>query len=141
MEGLTAWFKVIHIVTLLFWAGTLFYLPSLLAAHADTSRRTAFFRLRALTRYTYLGVASPAAILAIISGAVLIQLADAIGGWLFLKLTTVALMVAFHVLCGSLVSALAWEPEKYASPSLTWLVVIPAVLVPVTIWLVLAKPV
>jgi protoporphyrinogen IX oxidase len=140
MEAATAWLKVVHFVTLLTWAGSLFYLPALLAAHPRTVAGPDFVRLRLMTRFTYLVVASPAAILAIISGSLLIVVAGVHGGWLVLKLAAVALMAAFHIACGYLVAAFRSHPVNHSAAALASLVVVPALLVPIVFYLVLGKP-
>jgi putative membrane protein len=141
MDAATAWLKALHIAAMLVWSAALFYLPSLLAEHATTTKQTAFYRLRAMTRIVFIAIASPAAIIAIISGSALIVVAAAHGGWLALKLTAVALMVMFHVYCGSLVAAFRLFPVKRNPTLLHALVIVPTVLVPVVFYLVLAKPV
>ncbi|HEX2256573.1 MAG TPA: CopD family protein [Afifellaceae bacterium] len=140
MEAATAWLKIVHFATLLVWAGSLFYLPALMAAHARTADTPAFMRLRHMTRFTFLAVASPAAILAIISGSLLIVVADVHGGWLVLKLAVVALMAAFHTFCGSIVAEMREPPVRRSPAALAWLVGVPALLVPATFYLVLGKP-
>ena len=141
MDAATAWLKAIHISTMLVWSAALFYLPSLLAAHPTTTKRTAFYRLRAMIRLAYIGIASPAAIIAIISGSALIVVATAHGGWLALKLTAVAAMVIFHVYCGSLIAAFRHFPVKRSAAYLQALIIVPAILVPIVFYLVLGKPV
>lgn len=140
MEAATAWLKIVHFATLLVWTGSLFYLPALLAAHPRTAAGPAFVRLRLMTRFTYLAIASPAAILAIVSGSLLIVVADVHGGWLVVKLAAVALMTAYHVLCGALLAAMREPPVRRSPAALAWLVMVPALLVPATFYLVLGKP-
>jgi protoporphyrinogen IX oxidase len=141
MDGITAWLKAFHIAAMLIWCASLFYLPGLLAAHVQPRSQTAFHRLRAMTRIVFLGIASPAAIIAIVTGTVLIEVASAHGGWLALKLTAVGLMAAFHVYCGALVRAFRVPPLARSAASLYALVGVPGLLVPVVFWLVLGKPV
>lgn len=140
METATIWLKAVHIAALLFWCAGLVLLPALLAAHAQPMPRDAFHRLRARIRLTYLGIATPAAIVAIVSGSILIPVAGAHGGWLAVKLTVVALMVAFHVVCGALLRSLrrqgrAGSPTPYLS-----MIAIPVLLIALVLWLVLGKP-
>lgn len=141
MEAATVWLKIIHISALLFWSATLFYLPGLLAAHPRADDVTAFYRIRTITRVTYLAIASPSAIIAVISGSALIYVAGVHGGWLVLKLIAVAMMVAFHVYIGSVVAEMRVPPVRRASAALLSLIIIPAALVPAVFYLVLAKPV
>lgn len=141
MDAATAWLKAIHITAMLVWSATLIYLPSLLAAHPTTTGKTAFYRLRAAIRIVYIGIASPAAILAIVSGSALIVVASAHGGWLALKLTAVALMAVFHVFCGALVAAFRDYPVRRSPALLHCLVIAPVILIPLVFYLVLGKPV
>lgn len=140
MEEATAWLKIVHFATLLVWAGSLFYLPALLAAHPRTQSGPGFVRLRRMSRATYLAIASPAAILAIVSGSLLIVVAGVHGGWLVAKLAVVALMTAFHTICGHLLAAMRVPPVKRSPAALASLVTVPAILVPATFYLVLGKP-
>ena len=139
MQAAIAWLMALHIAALAVWSAALFYLPGLLAAH-PRREGDAFARLRWMSRLAYLGIASPAAILAIVSGSLLIVAADSHGGWLVLKLAVVALMVLFHIYCGSLVAEMRQHPVRRSAAALASLVLIPALLVPATLYLVLAKP-
>ena len=141
MDAATAWLKGIHIATMLVWCAGLFYLPSLFAAHARAADEQGFHRLRAMTQFSYIAVASPAAILAVISGSALIYLTGQHGGWLALKLTVVGLMVAFHVYCGRVLADLRVRPVERRAGSMSALVIVPTILVPLVLWLVMGKPV
>ncbi len=136
-----AWLKIIHIAGLSIWVAALFYLPSLLASHAEKEKLREFHRHRAITRITYLGVASPAAIVTIVSGSALIYFADAHGGWLVLKIGLVSLMTLFHVFCGSLLVRMRRQEEAGRPMLMASLVSAPAILVPGVLYLVLAKPI
>jgi protoporphyrinogen IX oxidase len=135
-----AWLKALHIVSLLIWSASLFYLPGLFALHPETRDPDAFRRLRAMTRITYVAIASPAAVLAVASGTALIPFILPFGAWLIVKLTVVSLMVLFHIYCGY---AVAWlhDTPAHASPRRHLsLCVAPVVLIPTVLWLVLGKP-
>jgi protoporphyrinogen IX oxidase len=140
MDGWTAWLKVAHIIALSLWTAGLFYLPPLFAAHRGKETLKDFHRLRAITRIVYLGIASPAAIVAVLTGSALIYVANAHGGWLVLKLALVSLMVVFHIYCGSLLVSMR---ERHASPrpaAMIALLLIPTILVPAVFYLVLVQP-
>lgn len=141
MDVAAAWVKIIHIITLVTWTAGLFYLPALFAAHPGTQDRDSYYRLRAITRSVYVGIVSPAAVIAIVSGSALILVANAHGGWLALKLTAVGLMAAYHAFCGYLLSEIRNDPASYRPSRLLSLTAVPLVLVPIVLWLVLAKPV
>lgn len=140
VETLVIWLKVVHIAALSLWVAGLFALPALLAAHPRVEDRVALRHLRAKTRFTYVGIASPAAVIAIAAGTALIWAAQVHSAWLFWKLVGVTGMVVYHVLCGWLLGALFRDPFRYSPSRLASLVVAPAILAPLVIWLVTAKP-
>ncbi|ESR23262.1 CopD family protein [Lutibaculum baratangense] len=140
MEAATVWLKAIHVSTILIWAAGLFYLPGLFAAHHVRTGEH-FRRLRLMTRLTYLGVTSPAAILAIVSGGALIYVNDAYGGWLVVKLTLVGMMMGFHILCGHMVDKLRSGPAMWSPAAQRALMVVPALLIPGILVMVLGKPI
>lgn len=134
-------FKMIHIGAVVIWAAGLLYLPGLFAAHPQCAASDAEFRrLRQQTRLVYIGLMSPAAVIAVVSGTVLVFLA-ALGGWIVLKLTAVTGMVLLHVYMGRLLGLLLEQPDL-RRPFVHRLLMVPAVLLIVTIiTLVSWKPV
>lgn len=141
MDLTVAWLKSIHVAALVLWSAGLLYLPGLFATHHDPERADvrAYHRLRAITRFTYIGVTSPAAVVAILSGSLLVWLRDVSGGWLPLKLTAVTGLVAYHAFCGYVLARLRGE-HGFGASALLSLTLVPLVLIPVVLWLVLAKP-
>lgn len=135
-----SWLKGAHIVALTIWCACLFYLPPLLAEVRRAEGRAALRRAHTLARATFVVVATPAAILAIITGTALAYVADAGGLWLVAKLTVVAAMTVFHLHCGRLVTALDDLPRLRTARALLSLLIVPAALIPTTLWLVLGKP-
>lgn len=135
-----AWLKALHIVTLLVWCAGLFYLPGLFAALRRARGKREVQHLHMMTRMVFIVITSPAALLAIVSGAALVAVTGVSGEWLAWKLTAVALMVVFHLYCGQLVQALDEQPRLGPVRLRLVLLAVPAVLVPVVLWLVMAKP-
>ncbi|MEI2416838.1 CopD family protein [Orrella sp. JC864] len=135
-----AWLKALHIATLVIWSAGLFYLPGLFASLRHVRGRRETLRLHVMTRMTFVVIASPAAVLAIISGTALVAMTGVTGEWLALKLTAVGAMVLFHLYCGHLVERLDNEPRLKRVRLRLTLLVVPAVLVPLVVWLVMAKP-
>lgn len=135
-----AWLKALHIVTLLIWCAGLFHLPALFAAHPHTPAGRDFRRLRAMTRFTYVVVASPAAVLAIVSGSALVYAAGVEGAWMALKLGAVSLMVFFHLYCGRVLAQLGRSPRRYPAAAHLALLLVPSLLIATVLWLVLGKP-
>jgi protoporphyrinogen IX oxidase len=141
MEGWIVWLKIAHVSALSIWVAGLFYLPALFAAHREKDSLSSFHRLRAITRVAYLGISSPAAVIAILTGVALIYPTEAYGAWFVVKLIAVSLMVFFHVYCGSLLVEMR-EPGAARRPAaMVALMLAPFLLVPAVLYLVLAKPI
>lgn len=136
-----AWLKSLHIAFLLTWCAGLFYLPGVFACHRHARDRSAMLRLNVMSRMVFVWIASPAAVLAIVTGTALVVMTDApTGPWLPLKLTAVAGMVFFHLYCGHIVERLDTSPSLRGLRLRLLLLVAPGVLVPLVFWLVMAKP-
>jgi len=134
------WLKALHFVSLLIWCASLLYLPGLFFMHAQASSRSRYHRVRIMTRFTFAALASPAAILAVLSGTTLVFLRMAQGEWLMWKLLLVTLMVFFHLYCGGQVSRLAGRSAVSSRWGLALQLAAPAALMTAVFWLALAKP-
>lgn len=132
--------KLLHFASLLCWCGTLIYLPALIAAGTKRSDQL-FYRDHAhLTRMVFTLIGTPAALLAIGSGTALFLRDGIVGGWLIMKLTTVAGMALCHALCGVLVLHIERDPERSVTRQCVAMGIAVPVLIALTLWLVLAKP-
>lgn len=133
------WLLVLHIAALVCWCGALLYLPSFIAGLA---RRHAQSELDLLVvpRHLFTLFATPAALLAIISGTAIFLVERTASGWLVAKLTLVSGLVLCHVLTGRL--TLSFESARWTKQQLYCLVLgtVTALLIGGILWLVLAKP-
>ena len=137
-----AWLMGLHIVPLLIWSAGLFYVPALCSVDSRQFDRAAMRRIRVQTRFIFVAITSPAAVLTIVSGGILVYARDASGEWFAAKLTVVALMAMFHGFCGHMLAQLGHEGrrnKRFKSLNLGVLAV-PSLLIPIVLWLVLAKP-
>jgi len=108
------WLKLLHISAVIVWCGALLYLPTLIAAAAgsrSTSTAPASSGTR-LLRSFYTGVATPAALVAIITGTWIFATHGLLAPWLMAKLALVCLLVLGHGVLGMLV--LRSERGEYA---------------------------
>lgn len=99
------WLKLLHITAVVVWCGSLLYLPSIIGAVAATPLRgphDAEPRLQRLPRSVFIGVATPAALLAIASGTLIFVADGLLAPWLMFKLALVGLLVLGHGSCGYL---------------------------------------
>lgn len=134
------WIKIVHLASLVCWCGALLHVlaaaawrPRGDAAHADDSER------RAMTRVVFAHWATPAALVAIVSGSALFLLQQRMGLWLVAKLVVVTALVLCHVLAGWIIIRQdngARVPRRGAT--LVGLAASGFMLL--TLWLVLAKP-
>lgn len=139
--SLDAFLKAGHILGLIVWMGGLLVLPSLFRGRMRIKERTeAFHAWHRFTRAVFVGVASPAAFVAIGTGAALIFARDVFVEWMYLKLATVGVLVALHVWAGHVILDVFREGRSYprwrqiASTGAT------ALAASATLILVLAKP-
>jgi len=141
IETAIIWLKVLHVGGLAVWSGLMFYMPALFAAHVRPMDTPEFHRLRTISRLTYVGVASPAAVVTIISGTALVAVTRVEDAWLVLKLGVVFLLLIFHIYCGTVLSRLAARPTQRTRRGLLSLMIVPGLLLPVVLVLALDKPV
>lgn len=136
------WIKLVHIVALLFWCGALLYLPALILHEYGRGKSALSFQphMPPIPRMVFTTVATPAALLAIISGTLLFLTYALFGGWLVLKLMAVVGMVFAHIICGWLITRL--EQGKLAWMKMTAVAVtlFAALCMLTVITLVIAKP-
>ncbi len=138
---LYAWVKVLHIAAIAAWSAGLVYLPALFAEHARVGKGESFRRLRHRTRLTYVAFASPAAVIAVVTGTVMIPLVATMGIWLVYKLAGVGLMVLVHVYFGRLMGLL-YEDPAMRRPLHHLMLLVPVVLViALVLFAVTAKPI
>ncbi len=135
-----AWVKALHISALVVWCATLVYMPLLHARQRHMRTRAQFLRLRMMSRYLFVVIASPAAIAAIVSGGTLVYLQEVQSGWLVFKLGVVSLMALFHARCGHVLVLLGHESGRVRHKAGAWTVLIPVTLIAAVLWLVLVRP-
>lgn len=135
------WIKILHIATLLCWCGTLLYLPALLLASAKPRVGSSFHApAPVILRFLFTHIATPFALVAIMSGTLLFIVGQLTGGWLVLKLAAVTGMVFCHVLCGGLIVRLEQARLRGMFPVSVLVAAVAASLMLVVLILVLSKP-
>ncbi|KFZ30818.1 hypothetical protein IDSA_06960 [Pseudidiomarina salinarum] len=136
------WFLSLHIIALLFWAAGILYIPVLLAGaakSADEFERTPGNH-DSIAHVVFTYIATPAALVAMAAGAIVVMLTDAVEFWLAAKLTLVTILVIIHGLLGMLITRA--ERQQYQDLRLlSRLSSVILILVMVGIvWLALSKP-
>ena len=97
---MTVFLKFIHLAAIAVWSGGLLVLPFLFWQRATVAAGPDLDRLHRLTRFVYVGMTSPAAVVAIGSGTALIFLQATFQEWFSLKMVLVVGMVMLHVVAG-----------------------------------------
>lgn len=132
--------KALHVAALIVWCAGLLALALLLTVHDPQHGQSIFARLRRLTHYSYTGLVTPAAVLAIAAGTALVFARGVFEPWLFAKLAAVGVLVVLHAWLGLAVSKIGETAGRHQPPSarLAFAVALPAMAA--ALLLVLAKP-
>lgn len=137
------WVKTLHIVMVMSWFAGLFYLPrifvnlAMVPADSAAERERLLVMARKLYRFT-----GPIMVLALVFGTWL-WLGYGIGagaGWMHVKLAIVVFLVAYQLLCGRLLRALAEGRDHRSHLWYRWFNEAPVIALLVTVLLVVAKP-
>ena len=101
------WLKAFHIVFVVTWFAGLFYLPRLFVYHAVTTDALSLERFAIMERRLF-GIMTFGALLAIVFGVATLATEPGYlkAGWLHLNLTLVAVLIAYHIGCHRLMTAL-----------------------------------
>ena len=132
--------KGLHIAAILFWAAGLIALPLLLSQHRPGHDQSGYQRVRRFTHYGYTHLLTPASVIAVAAGTVLLFLRGVFVPWMFAKLVLVGGLVALHAWIGTQVVRMG-EHANRRQPSPSWpLIAIAITLLAAVFILVLAKP-
>ena len=137
---MTALLKFVHLATISIWSAGLIALPFLFRQRALLSGGMDLDRLHRMTRFVYVGMASPAAVIAIGSGTALIFFQSTFQEWFSIKMALVAIMVMLHVAAGLVLARLFLPGGRFGSFSYVALSGAYLVLATAIICVALAKP-
>ena len=138
------WVKAFHIIFMVTWFAGLFYLPRLFVYHAMSDDSVSHERFKVMERKLYYGIMTPGAIITIALGGWLLWeyawLAYSKQGWLHAKLFLVAILIAYHLLCGKYLKAFKANSNQHGHVFYRWFNEFPVlILIAVTI-LVVVRP-
>lgn len=133
--------KALHIAALILWCAGLVALPLMLAKHRTGEEQADYARLRLLTHDSYAFIVTPAAVVAIAAGTLLIYLRGVFEPWMFAKLVAVGLLVTLHALVGHTVLLMSERRGEYTPPAPIPLTVGSIATMIVVLLLVLSKPI
>lgn len=152
-ENVMTWYlliKALHLLFVIAWMATVFYLPRILVNMAETSGEPAVqARLQLMGRKLYKFGHSMFG-LAVVFGLILWEgwrvfpstLPNVVGTghWIDAKLLLVAILLAYFIVCGRMLKRAAKGVALPSSRTLRWMNELPVLLLLVIIYLVLAKP-
>jgi putative membrane protein len=139
------WVKSFHIIFVASWFAGLFYLPrifvNLAMVHADSiaERERLLLMARKLYRFTTL-LAAPALVLGLWLWAYYGIGWGPGNAWMHAKLAGVALVIAYHLLCGAMLRQLASGASQTSHVWYRWFNEIPVLLLTAVVILVVVKP-
>lgn len=132
--------KAMHISAVILWSAGLVALPLMLRHIEPDQTQFTFARLRKVTHYGYTRLMTPAAVIAVAAGMVLIFLRETYTGWMIAKLAAVGLLVCVHGIVGHVVLRSEEKKGRYDTPRAAFLIVPALAAMALVLLLVLAKP-
>lgn len=137
---MTTLLKFIHLATIAVWSGGLLVLPLLFWQRRKVADIDELEQLHRITRFVYVVMTSPAAVVAVGSGTALIFLQTTFNEWFSLKMVLVGAMVMLHVLAGLTLASVFAAKGRFGALACTVLTVAYLALIVAILWVVLAKP-
>lgn len=139
------WLQSFHIIFMVTWFAGLFYLPRLFVYHAMANDATGIERLKLMERKLYWGIMTPGGVLTAISGFWMLvanwQL-YAPQAWIYLKLTLIIFLSAYHVWCGILLQRFKHDANRHSHIWYRWFNEAPVIaLISIVLLAVLKQPV
>jgi len=134
------WTKIFHLVFVIAWMATVFYLPRILVNLAEVGdvpavRERLVLMGRRLYRFGHIMFG-----LAFIFGLTLWLHFGIAGAWLHAKLTLVGLLLAYFIVCGRWLKGVDAGRGLPSATALRWINELPVFALIAVVWLVIAKP-
>ena len=135
------WLKAFHVIFVVTWFAGLFYLPRLFVYHATTTDTVSLDRFVVMERRLF-SIMTLGATLAAVFGISMIVAAPSYlaAGWLHVKLTLVALLIAYHAWCYQLMVALRIGKNRHSQRWYRLFNEVPALLLIAIVILAVVKP-
>jgi protoporphyrinogen IX oxidase len=141
------WFKSFHIVAFVAWFAGLFYLPRLFVYHVEANEQPEAVRVILKKQYAlmerrlYSIIMTPAMVVTIAMAIGMVSLAPDLlhQTWLQVKLSLVAILVAYHVYCQRIMRQLEAGETPFTAQQFRWLNEFPTFLLVVVVMLAIFK--
>ena len=132
------WLKIFHIAAVVFWFAGLLYLPRLFVYHAAAEDKIGRERFCQMEAKLYWRIMMPSMVAAIGFGLALLPYHQ--GQWIMAKLLLVFLLLLYHLYCGVVIRHFAADRTPHQARFFRWFNEVPALLLLIIVWLVVAKP-
>jgi len=137
------WIKAFHLIFVVMWYAGLLYLPRLFVYHSMSDDVIGIERFKVMERKLF-AITTVGGVGALVFGIWLLSdyawAAYSKSLWLHLKLALVAVLIAFHVLCGKLLLDFRGDRNRHGHRFYRVLNEIPAVILIAVVILVVIKP-
>lgn len=136
------WFKVAHLFFMVCWFAGLFYLPRLFVYHAQSKDKNTQEQFKIMERKLY-RFTTPFAVLTVIFGLALFSLNPSYyltQGWFHTKITLIALLIIYHLICGHFRRKLAEDSCDKSHIFFRWFNEAPVIVLLGAIILAVIKP-
>lgn len=137
------WLKAFHIIAVICWFAALFYLPRLFVYHAMSEDATSRERFKVMERKLYRGIGTPSLIATVALGFWLSALNWDYyqnSGWFWAKVALVAVLVAYHFICGYYLKQFRDDRCGRSHVYFRWFNEFPVLLLIAIVILVVVKP-
>lgn len=137
------WIKSFHLIMMVAWFAGLFYLPRLFVYHSMAIDTISLERFKLMERRLYLGIMTPAALLTILFGVILMVSNWPLykhAGWFHAKLFLVFLLLGYHHACGRLIKRFANGKNTRSDKFYRWFNEVPLLFLIAIIILAVVKP-
>lgn len=137
------WVKALHLIAMVCWFAGIFYLPRLFVYHAACEDEPGRERFKVMERKLYRGITTPSMIATLIFGSWLISYNPSFyfsQGWLHVKLTLIALLIAYHFYCGHLVKVFRDDLNTRSHTYYRWINELPVLVLVAVIILATVRP-
>ncbi|KIM04087.1 MAG: membrane protein [Sulfurovum sp. AS07-7] len=137
------WILAFHVLSFLSWMAMLFYLPRLFVYHREHNDNMGFLevvKIQEYKLYKYIGL--PALWATVLSGITLMLLNQTVfqGGWFYIKLISVVLLLAYSFSLDYYRKVLAGDPNFKSGKFFRFYNEVPTILSIVIVAMVVVKP-
>ena len=137
-------FKSLHLIAVISWMAGLLYLPRIFVYHSENNNEIISNVFKTMERKLFYYIMTPAMVLSWLFGLILIHeigFAQLASLWLQLKLILVIILTGYHFYLGSLLNQFNLDQNRKTSKFYRYINEIPTLLLILTIFIVIFKPI